>query len=300
MPGTIVLPRQQNPWEQMLPQMVQAMVLGKMQQKYQEEAETRAEERRKVFQAGERAYQGGLRQEQAGMHGFTSVGPRDYSDVGGALGQQHMDIGGQVFKRPQEELITTPVGGTNVIQLKRGGETKQMTTAAPGKLNLLDYGLVTVGDRLVQLGKNKAGNLSVTEVLGSAKEWGDPITAKENDGANLPAGTVYIKSKKDNKTQILSKAPGEYTLQQQIDDTRQYHSLRLKTLQDQFGIISGKEKEYDQVMTDLSKDLQAIRKGESPSYMKEKKQTRKVVRTGRDKSGRKVVQYDDGSIEYAD
>jgi len=65
------------------------------------------------------------------------------------------------------------------------------------------------------------------------------------------------------------KESPEYTLQQQVDDARSFYSLKMRSILDPLGgIREGKEKEYENLMSDLANDLIAINEGRPPSYLK--------------------------------
>ena len=54
-------------------------------------------------------------------------------------------------------------------------------------------------------------------------------------------------------------------------------------------------------LTEMQTDMKRISRGELPSWYKSDKKDMKVIRTGIDPaSGRRVVQYEDESIDYAD
>ncbi len=70
------------------------------------------------------------------------------------------------------------------------------------------------------------------------------------------------------------KAPDKesagYTPQQKVDDTRQYYSMKMKSLLDPMGIgiREGKEGEYNILMQELADDINAVQAGKIPKYLK--------------------------------
>lgn len=70
------------------------------------------------------------------------------------------------------------------------------------------------------------------------------------------------------------KAPDKesigYTPQQKVDDTRQYYSMKMKSLLDPMGIgiREGKEGEYNILMQELADDINAVQAGKQPKYLK--------------------------------
>jgi len=95
---------------------------------------------------------------------------------------------------------------------------------------------------------------------------------------------------------------------QLVDDTRSYYHEKGRHLLDpesgliQMGTKDDPDKyvkEYKKILTEMQTDMKRISNGKLPSWYKSDKKDRKVVRTGVHK-GRKVAEYDDGSIEYAD
>jgi len=95
----------------------------------------------------------------------------------------------------------------------------------------------------------------------------------------------------------------------QIDDTRSFYHEMSRHLLDDMGYIKpgpkddpGKyEREYNDIATKMSKDMNRINKGELPIWYSGKtgKSEKTITQTGT-YNGRKVVKYSDGSIKYAD
>ena len=114
----------------------------------------------------------------------------------------------------------------------------------------------------------------------------DPATNKEVYSNPRSAGTA-----------------GEYDISKMIDDTRGYYALKMKALMDPDGggVATQNLPAYNQLLQAMNADLQMINQGQRPGWLtgQEQPAAKTVQRTGM-YQGRKVVQYTDGTIDYAD
>jgi hypothetical protein len=125
--------------------------------------------------------------------------------------------------------------------------------------------------------------------------------AKLAADARIKAANISASKKSDGKDYEGDRA-------KLVDDTRSYYHEKGRHLLDpesgliQMGTKDDPDKyvrEYKKILTEMQTDMKRISNGKLPSWYKSDKNDRKVVRTGVHK-GRKVAEYDDGSIEYAD
>lgn len=89
-----------------------------------------------------------------------------------------------------------------------------------------------------------------------------------DERAELPEGSPDIEAYNDRIENLRSQQSGGYTKAQQIDDTRGYYNLKMKTLLDEDGWIKeGMEGQYKELTNQLDKDMIKINKGEKPSWL---------------------------------
>ena len=142
--------------------------------------------------------------------------------------------------------------------------------------------------------------------LALKQQYGKPIPYKQTK-AGLEEEYKLKKELEKLKARTKKRLSGKdnvkpYTPQQLADDTRAYYFGLMKPMTNPLTgmIVEDNVTEYQKLKSMLEQDLQAIGRGERPQWLTGSGgPKRKIVKTGTYK-GRKVVQYDDGSIEYAD
>jgi len=93
------------------------------------------------------------------------------------------------------------------------------------------------------------------------------------------------------------KEGGQYTIPQQIDDTRAYYSLKMRALLDPItGFVKeGQESEYEKIIKDLAIDELRVRSNKMPNYLKAKVSTENMLKgkkPGRYLIDGKIVKWD--------
>lgn len=118
--------------------------------------------------------------------------------------------------------------------------------------------------------------------------------------AGISKGLTF-KQRKELKG-IPTATTGTYTKAQQMDDTRAYYGFLRSALidPDTKGVIQGKEQEYADLVKRLDKDVRLVQQGKTPTYLQDPLKPPKAIRRTGTLNGRKVVEYEDGTIEYAD
>jgi len=174
-------------------------------------------------------------------------------------------------------------------------------------------------EALAQLNQERLSALSVNANLVNHLKQQEQAeiaakAAQEKETRDIAAAKLkadaLVKSQKLQRENVLEAARirsksgknadgSPYTVQQKVDDARQFYSLKKASLFEMGMLREGKEDEYDKLMENLAKDINLVMDGKTPSYLDIKEKPRTVVRTGKHK-GKKVVEYSDGSIEYAD
>lgn len=108
------------------------------------------------------------------------------------------------------------------------------------------------------------------------KRKGKPAFTTHTAGKDDPQfreGTVYKKNATTGEMTVIQTPTGPYTVQQKIDDTRSFYSLKMKNMLSPLTGVAreGMEGEFDNLIKDLAQDLIKINKGEKPSYLQEGK-----------------------------
>jgi hypothetical protein len=170
-------------------------------------------------------------------------------------------------------------------EIKRQDEIKKAEVLAKSKADL---------EMQKEKARIKAQEIKDKEAAKAAKLKADALVKSQKLQRENVLEAARIRSKSGKN------ADGSpYTVQQKVDDARQFYSLKKASLFEMGMLREGKEDEYDKLMENLAKDLNLVMDGKTPSYLDIKEKPRTVVRTGKHK-GKKVVEYSDGSIEYAD
>jgi len=119
-------------------------------------------------------------------------------------------FGEEMFKAGAEEI--TPQAGPLLAQnIEQGGDLGPGYQKGPyGRVwkprpTLADYGLYSVGNKLVQIKMEKGK--PVAKSMGLQKEFSEPIMAKEGDPKFAP-GTVYMENLETGATKVIQSPVG--------------------------------------------------------------------------------------------
>lgn len=208
----------------------------------------------------------------------------------------------------------TLLSSKEYLDLKKGGTSKISYTLPNGqtvttseKFNEKEAKEFT--KRLVDGGVDKE-NIHLGEVKGTPRKTKERLEMEQGvkNTGKPPKETPAEKLQRDKdladyKETIRKnrkKDVKEYTKAQQMDDVRSYYGFLRSALidPDTKGVISGKEEEYANLEQALKKDLKLVNDEKAPSFLAEDEE-RTVTRVGK-YNGKKVVEYSDGTIEYAD
>jgi hypothetical protein len=218
MPGTIYVPQQQNPWMNMIPDLIAQLAYAKVAQNFRQRA---------------------LEQEQAAEDLRTT---RAQTARQQELGAQ-LVLEGKAEQVPGSEVVRE---GPVASQVELGGNYYRPTSTAPVPL--------TIDGQVIGHYSPQSGMIHY--LPGGGKTWGQPQTAGANDGTGLRPGTVYLTDPESGDIKVL-QSPQEtpqYTTQQKLDDIRATYNGRRQALataaptydkgqlQPQFDILNSQEK----------------------------------------------------------
>lgn len=198
-------------------------------------------------------------------------------------------------KMQREEYLSQPTTlGEAIKSMKIPDEIKQqhLSSIPPNKLNMLT---------------------TRRQVIDAYRSAVAP-TPKEPDYTLGPGQTRFSGTSNEVIARGAEKPEpeaGKYTKSQQINDAQQYYKELISDVKTRYGngdlTDTDYQKKHDKIMMDMRDDIRLIKRGKEPSYLKEQiepdvieqtRQPRAIKRTGFH-NGRKVIQYEDGSIEYA-
>ena len=171
----------------------------------------------------------------------------------------------------------------------------------------------------VKLDKNVIGDLATwkkADAVMTEKEKAAETLATKTAEEGLEGAKALTRARKAQASVDEAKAAGGGTDKtpygqdkaKLMDDTNAHYRLLMTALQDEDGDIKQGPKddpdkyyrEYDALSEKMKADKVSIGKGEDPSWLRGEEKEITVVRTGKDKSGRKVEELSDGTIRYAD
>jgi len=202
------------------------------------------------------------------------------------------------------------IGGRDTWQSRLGGNMAQIASKLYGEKSARDYEAPdkALDRRLKTAQAIKAETPETPEI---PNKWEAFYSENKDKMSSTEMIKKYNKMEETekNKTSVQDIRQYEQDRGKQIDDTRSFYHEMSRHLLDDMGYIKpgpkddpGKyEREYNDIATKMSKDMNRINKGELPIWYSGKtgKSEKTITQTGT-YNGRKVVKYSDGSIKYAD